>query len=64
LSLDNNLIVTPGYQDTMGWQRFGKGLEETWLWLGLEDFRGLVGADQSFLQEELIRPESDYVANC
>jgi hypothetical protein len=32
--------------------------------LGLENFRGLIGADQSFLQEELISLESQYVAHC
>jgi hypothetical protein len=41
---------------------FGKGLAEPLAWLGLEDFRGLVGADQSILQEELISLESEYVA--
>jgi hypothetical protein len=42
---------------------FGKALTEKLAWLGLEDFRGLVGAGQYFLQEELISLESEYVTH-
>jgi len=47
---EKSLISPPGFQDTMGRQRIRKGSAEPVVWLVLEDFRGLVGADQSFLQ--------------
>jgi hypothetical protein len=37
---------------------FVKGLAEPVVWLGLEDFRGLVGADQFPLRIGLIRIQS------
>jgi hypothetical protein len=43
-----SLISPPGFQDTMGRQRIRKGLAEPVVWLGLEDFRSLVGTDQFF----------------
>jgi hypothetical protein len=61
--MDNNLILTPGYQDTMARQRIREWLGKNGGMVGLSDFRGLVGADQSFMQEELMRLESEYVAN-
>jgi hypothetical protein len=53
LSLDNNLILLLRvFRTPWEGKGFGKGLAEPLAWLGLEDFRGLVEAAQSFRQED------------
>jgi hypothetical protein len=65
LFLDGKSLVSPpGYQDSRGWQRIREGLAEPWVWLGLENSRGLVGPDQFFLQKELSIAKTEYVAHC
>jgi hypothetical protein len=44
LSLNDKLIVTPDFQDTMGRQRIREGNWQNRWSVGLENFRGLVGA--------------------